>query len=70
VKTDVLWVDSSGSVTQGWNYLMFLDNITVAPAPLSEKKEMQIYMDDVVVSTTRVSGDILSPAAPTGLGVE
>ncbi|AKM78034.1 TPA: hypothetical protein DDZ49_03600 [Candidatus Wolfebacteria bacterium] len=70
VKTDVLWVDSNGSVTQGWNYLMFLDNITVAPAPLSEKKEMQIYMDDVVVSTTRLSADIIAPVAPSGLNVE
>lgn len=69
VKTTVSWVDSTGTVDQGWNYLMFLDNITVAPALLSEKKEMQIYMDDVIVSTTRVSNDIIAPAAPTGLSV-
>ena len=51
VKTNVNWVDSSGAVATGWNYLMFLDNITVAPAPVADKKEMPIFMDDAVVYT-------------------
>ena len=64
VKKNVLWVDAAGSVTQGWNYLMFLDNITVAPAPVSAKKEMQILMDDAVVST-HYSGPPPKPATLT-----
>ncbi|OFZ19583.1 MAG: hypothetical protein A2X94_14140 [Bdellovibrionales bacterium GWB1_55_8] len=56
-KTDVLWVDSTGSVSPGWNYLMFLDNITVAPAEVSAKKEMQIFLDDVVVYSPMSAAD-------------
>ena len=67
VKRNVLWVDATGSVTQGWNYLMFLDNITVAPAPVLSKKEMQIYMDDIVVST-HYSGPPPVPAGVTATG--
>lgn len=77
-KTNVLWVDETGSVNPGWNYLMFIDNITVAPSPIADKKEMQIYMDDVVISTTAIPEnykigsvipDTTPPAIPSGLRV-
>jgi hypothetical protein len=40
-----------GANAKGWNWLMVLDNVTVASYPLTAKKEMALYMDDFVVST-------------------
>ncbi len=55
---------------------MFLDNITVSPYPLAQKKEMAIYMDDVVVSTVYIGpdyvigGEVILPDPPRGLEMQ
>jgi hypothetical protein len=49
-ESDIMWKES-GSNTTGWNWLMFMDNVSVSPYAEDEYKEMSIYMDDVVVST-------------------
>jgi hypothetical protein len=66
VKKNVPWVNSGKTTTQGWNWLMILDNVTNASAPLSSRKEMSIYLDDVVVSTN-YSGP---PPKPVSVSVQ
>lgn len=60
-RNNIVW-KKAGSNSIGWNWLMFLDNVTVAPYPSSSHKEMSIYMDDVVVSTTYVGPDDKAPS--------
>ena len=50
-RTNVMWKKVGSNTDHDWNWLMFLDNITNGSAPKDSHTEMQIYMDDVVVST-------------------
>ncbi len=50
-STTVEWKMAGSNTTHKWNWLMFMDNVTVASAALTDHVEMQMYMDDVVVST-------------------
>lgn len=55
-RNNVNWKQTGASDT-GWNWLMVLDNVTVAPYPASQNKEMSIFMDDIVVSTSYIGTD-------------
>lgn len=49
-RTDVEWKMTGSDTTRGWNWIMLLDNITNASATKDSHTEMQLYMDDVVIS--------------------
>ena len=53
-RTDVMWKQEGSNTTHNWNWVMLLDNITNASATLDSHTEMQLYMDDVVISTSYI----------------
>jgi hypothetical protein len=50
-RTDVEWKMNGSNTTHNWNWVMFIDNITNGSSPLDSHTEMQLYMDDVIIST-------------------
>ena len=68
-RNNVKW-KQTGANSKGWNWLMVLDNVTVAPFPLTEHKEMAIHMDDFVVSTNYIGPNYViggtTPSTHTG----
>lgn len=50
-KRNIAWVQTGGSVVQGWNSITILDNATIPAYPLVSQVTYQLYLDDVVVST-------------------
>ena len=56
-KNDIVWKKTGSDLTHDWNWLMLLDNVTTALAPLEDHVEMPLYMDDVVVSTSYIGPD-------------
>lgn len=63
-RNTILW-KKSGSNDRGWNWLMVLDNVSASPYSKAEHREMALYMDDLVVSTTYVGQDYIIPEATT-----
>jgi len=64
-KTNVVWKKANSDIAHNWNWLMLLDNVTNASTTLDSYTEMQLYMDDVVVSTSYIGpGDQIFYLAP------
>ena len=49
----------------GWNWIMFADNTVNAYYTIDQKKEMSIYADDLVVSTSYIGPDYVIPGPST-----
>ena len=65
-RNDVIWKKEGSDMTHDWNWIMLLDNVTNASAPLNDHVEMSMYMDDVVISTSYIGPDnMLNLQPPT-----
>lgn len=56
-KKDIAWKAKDSNLKHDWNWLMLLDNVTNISATKEDHIEMQMYMDDVIVSTTYIGPD-------------
>ena len=80
-RNNIVWKKTGADTSHNWNWLFFLDNVYLGAYPSADHREFPLYMDDVVVSTTRIGSKyviagqmgfqgLAAPAAPGGLRVQ